>query len=822
MAARLALRPEIRTDPMKFTLSWLKDHLETEASLDEIVETLTRVGLEVDGVENKGAALRPFVVAHVISAVQHPNADRLRVCMVDVGGPAPIQVVCGAPNARAGLKTVFAPAGTYIPGKDITLGVGQIRGVESHGMMCSAAELEISEDHDGIIELAADAPVGAAYVDFADLDDPVIDVSLTPNRADCTGVRGIARDLAAAGLGTMKPDVVRKTPGRYASPISVSLDFAEGELVACPAFHGRHVRGVKNGPSPEWMQRRLLAIGLRPISALVDMTNYVSIDRGRPLHVFDAAKLTGDIHARYGRTGESLEALDGKAYALDERMCVIADDAGPLGLGGIMGGEPSGCSEETTDVFIECAWFDPAKTAETGRRTGIVSDARYRFERGVDPAALENGMDYATQLVLDLCGGEPSHVVAVGEAPIADTVIEFPLSEVKRLTGLDLHRAEIREILEKLGFFVVAPEEGVFRVAVPSWRADVTQKADLVEEVMRIHGLGNVVSTPLEATGTVGAKVLTPLQIRRSKARRVLATRTMLEAVTWSFVSKREAEHFGGGAAELALANPIASDLSDMRPSLMPGLMAAVGRNLKRGMADVALFEVGQVFKGDRPEDQRQEVVGLRHGTAQSAGSGRHWLGAAGPVGWTVAKADALAVLEALGVAVDRLQIARTAPAWYHPGRSGTLQMGPQNVLAHFGEIHPATLEAMDVSAPLVGFQVHLDAIPEPKAKPTKSKGALVLPELMPLTRDFAFVVEEKVEAEKILKAVRGADKALITGASVFDVFRGASVGEGRKSVAVAVTLQPVQATLTDKDLEAVAAKIVAAVAKATGATLRS
>ncbi|MCE1236131.1 MAG: phenylalanine--tRNA ligase subunit beta [Hyphomicrobiales bacterium] len=806
---------------MKFTLSWLKDHLDTEATLDQIVETLTRIGLEVEGVEDKGAALKPFVVAHVVSAVQHPNADRLRVCMVDVGGPAPLQVVCGAPNARAGLKTVFAAAGTYIPGKDFTLGVGQIRGVESFGMMCSAAELELSEDHAGIMELAADAPVGVSYADFADLSDPVIDVSLTPNRADCTGVRGVARDLAAAGLGRLKPLEPRKIAGTYASPISVDLRFPEGELVACPVFHGRYVRGVKNGPSPEWMQRRLKAIGLRPISALVDMTNYVSIDLGRPLHVFDAAKVKGGIHARYGVEGESLLALDGKTYAIDERMCVIADDAGPLGLGGVMGGEETGCSDETTDVFIECAWFDPARTAETGRRTGIVSDARYRFERGVDPAFVPVGLDVATQWVVDLCGGEASTPVVAGTVPETDRIIEFPLAEVKRLTGLSLHRAEIREILEKLGFFVVSPEDGLFRVAVPSWRADVTQKADLVEEVMRIHGLDNVVSTPLEATGTVGQKVLTPLQIRRSKARRILATRSMLEAVTWSFVSKADATRFGGGAPELALANPIAADLSDMRPNLMPGLMAAVGRNLKRGLSDVALFEVGQVFKGDRPEDQKLEAAGVRHGTASSTGSGRHWIGAAGPVSWTVAKGDALAVLEALGVDVAKLQIARTAPAWYHPGRSGTLQMGPQNVLAHFGEIHPSTLEAMDVVAPLVGFQVYLDAIPEPKAKPTKSKGALVLPELMPLTRDFAFVVEEKVEAEKILKAVKGADKALVTDAKVFDVFRGAAVGEGRKSVAVEVSLQPREATLTDKDLEAVAAKIVAAVTKATGATLR-
>lgn len=806
---------------MKFTLSWLKDHLETTAGLDQIVETLTMIGLEVEGVEDKAKVLKPFVVAHVLSAVQHPNADRLRVCMVDTGSGAPIQVVCGAPNAREGLKTVFAPAGTYIPGKDITLGVGQIRGVESHGMMCSAAELELSEDHDGIIELAPDAPVGAAYADYADLDDPVIDVSLTPNRADCTGVRGIARDLAAAGLGRLKTFEPRRIPGGYDSPVSVDLRFAAGDLVACPVFHGRYVRGVKNGPAPEWMQRRLKSIGLRPISALVDMTNYVSVDLGRPLHVFDAKKLTGGIHARYATDGETLAALDGKTYTLDGRMCVIADDAGPLGLGGIMGGEASGCSEETTDVFIECAWFDPARTAETGRRTGIVSDARYRFERGVDPASVPVGLEVATQWVVDLCGGEASRPVVAGTVPETDRIIEFPLSEVKRLTGLSLHRAEIREILENLGFFVVMNDQ-TFRVAVPSWRADVEGKADLVEEVMRIHGLRNVVSTPLESRGTVGGKVLTTQQIRRSKARRLLATRAMLEAVTWSFVSKRQAELFGGGGADLALANPIASDLSDMRPCLLPGLITAAERNLKRGIVDVALFEVGQVFRNDTPEGQKLTASGVRRGTAGSTGAGRHWIGAAGPVSWSVAKGDAVAVLEALGVSLDRVQIVRGAPGWYHPGRSGVIQQGPQNVLAHFGELHPSTLEALDAQGPMVAFEVFLDAIPEPKAKPTRSKGALQASELMPLSRDFAFVVDEKVEAEKILKAVKGADKALITDAGVFDVFRGPAIGEGKKSVAVEVQLQPVKATLTDKDLEALAQKIVAAVTKATGASLRA
>ncbi len=806
---------------MKFTLSWLKDHLDTNASLERIVETLTMIGLEVEEVEDPAKALKPFVVAEVLTCDQHPNADRLHVCRVSVGKGEPLQVVCGAPNARAGLKTVFAAAGTYIPGKDFTLGVGQIRGVESFGMMCSAAELGLSEDHSGIMELPADAPVGVSYADYADLDDPVIDVALTPNRADCTGVRGIARDLAATGIGTLKADRIRKIPGEFVSPIGVELRFPEGETVVCPAFHGRYVRGVKNGPSPEWMQRRLKAIGLRPISALVDMTNYVSIDRGRPLHVFDAAKVRGTIHARPAKDGESLLALDGKTYALDSRMCVIADDTGPLGLGGVMGGEATGCAPETTDVFIECAWFDPTRTAETGRRTGIVSDARYRFERGVDPAQLGPGLDIATEMVLDLCGGVPSEPVVAGAVPEVERVIDFPLTEVKRLTGLDLHRAEVREILEALGFFVVGRDE-TFRVAVPSWRADVAQKADLVEEVMRIHGLDKVRSTPLEATGTVGGRVLTTLQNRRSKARRTLAARRMLEAVTWSFVSKAEAERFGGGKPELALANPIAGDLSDMRPSLLPGLIAAAERNVKRGIVDVALFEVGQVFRTDAPDGQKWAASGVRRGTAGSTGAGRHWIGNAGPVSWSVAKGDALAVLEALGVATDRLQVVRSAPDWYHPGRSATLQMGPQTILAHFGELHPATLEAMDAAGPMVGFEIHLDAIPEPKAKPTRSKGALPSFGLMPLTRDFAFVVEEKVEAEKILKAVRGADKALIVDAAVFDVFRGPSIGEGRKSVAVEVTLQPREATLTDKDLEALAGKVVAAVTKATGATLRA
>jgi phenylalanyl-tRNA synthetase beta chain len=806
---------------MKFTLSWLKDHLDTSASLDEITDKLTMIGLEVDRVEDKAKALKSFITARVVSAVQHPNADRLRVCTVDIGGAEPIQVVCGAPNARAGLKSVFSPPGTYIPGKNITLGVGSIRGVESRGMLCSAAELELSEDHDGIIELPADAPIGVAYTDYAGLGDPVIDINLTPNRADCTGVRGVARDLAATDLGKLKSDPIRQIPGSYKSPITVDLRFGEGETVACPAFYGRYVRGVKNGPSPDWLQKRLRDVGLRPISALVDMTNFISLDRGRPLHVFDAAKITGTIHARFGRTGENLLALDGKTYPIDEKMCVIADDSGVISLGGIMGGELTGCTEATTDVFIECAYFEPLVVAETGRRLGIVSDARYRFERGIDPAFVGPGLDYATQMIIDLCGGTPSEIVRAGTPPDLDRVIEFPISEVKRLSGLDLHRIEIRHILERLGFLVVGQGD-LWRVAVPSWRADVYGRADLVEEVVRIHGVGHVPLKPLEPTGTVGGRVLSTVQLRRSRARRQLAARGMLEAVTWSFISAPQARHFGGGISDLALANPIAADLSDMRPSLLPGLIAAAGRNAARGTGDVALFEVGQIFRTDTPEGQKAHATGIRRGTAVMSGAGRHWSAPAKPVSWMDAKADALAALEAIGAPVDKVQLTRNVPAWYHPGRSGTLQLGPQTILAHFGELHPKTLETLDVSGPLVGFEIFLDALPEPKARASRSKGALMASEFQPVSRDFAFVVAESVETDKILKAVRGADKALITDVGVFDVFRGQSIGDGAKSVGIEITIQPKDKTLTDEEIDAVAQKVVSAVTKATGATLRS
>ncbi len=804
---------------MKFTLSWLKEHLETEASLEAIGDALTRVGLEVEGIEDKAKALAPFTVAYVVSAEQHPNADRLRVCMVDTGTGEPVQVVCGAPNARAGMKSVFSPPGTYIPGKDITLAVSTIRGVESRGMLCSAAELEISEDHDGIIELPADAPVGTPYAEWAGLADPVIDIAITPNRPDCLGVHGVARDLAAAGLGRLADGDVAPVAGEGPCPVAVRFDFGD-EPALSPAFALRLVRGVRNGPSPDWMQAKLRAIGLRPINALVDITNYLTYDRNRPLHVFDAAKVAGDLVVRRARAGESLLALDGKTYALDEKMCVIADDNGVESLAGIMGGEASGCSDETVDVLVESALWEPLNIAQTGRKLGINSDARYRFERGIDPAFTIPGLDLATRLIMEICGGVPSEIVLAGTIPEPRLQLAFPVGEVTRLSGIDPSVEEIGAILTALGF-TVAGEAPVLTVGVPSWRPDIDGKADLVEEVVRILGIDRVPSTPLGKSDDVSRPVLTPLQVRTRRAKRALAARGLVEAVTWSFVAKGVAEAFGGGAEALALANPISPEMSDMRPSLLPGLVLAAQRNADRGSADVALFEVGQIFRGIRPEDQKIAATGLRRGTAGVSGSGRHWQGAAAPVSVFDAKADALSLLEALGAPVDKFQIVAGAPSWFHPGRSGTIQLGPQTVIGHFGELHPATLEALDVEGPLAGFEIILDQIPLPRARPTKTRPPLDAQALQPVTRDFAFVVDRTTEAGKILKAALSADKALIAAASVFDVFEGAAIGEGRKSVAIEVTLRPTDHTLTDAEIDAVSAKIVAQVAKATGAVLR-
>jgi phenylalanyl-tRNA synthetase beta chain len=801
---------------MKFTLSWLKDHLDTDASLDQIVERLTSIGLEVESVDDK-AALKPFVIAKVLTANRHPDADKLQVLTVDTGDGKPVQVVCGAPNARAGLIGAFAAPGAYVPGIDVTLSVGKIRGVESHGMMCSERELQLSDEHNGIIDLPADAPVGTSFAAYAHLDDPVIEINLTPNRPDATSVHGIARDLAASGLGTLKGGKVEPVAGDGECPVKVSIEAPE----LCPGFALRLVRGVKNSPSPKWMQQRLLAIGLRPINALVDITNYVTFDHGRPLHVFDASKVAGNLVVRRGREGDKVLALDGREYALTSEMCVIADDNGVESIAGVMGGEHSGCDENTTDVLIESALWAPLNVARTGRTLGIITDARYRFERGVDPEFMVPGVELATKLVLELCGGQPTRTDVTGYAGHTAKVVSLPLSEVKRLTGIEVPKAESLDILTRLGFGV-SGDGDVVEVSVPSWRPDVDGKADLVEEVMRIHGVDNIAPQPLGAHDAVNGKILTTLQIRTRSARRALAVRGMMEAVTWSFIPARHAELFGGGQDSLKLSNPIAADMSDMRPSLLPGLIAAAQRNADRGLGDVALFEVSGTYENDTAEGQRRVASGIRRGTAKLEGSGRNWSGNAGNVGVFDAKADAIAALEACGAPVDRLQIETGAPAWYHPGRSGVIKLGPKVVLGAFGEFHPRTLEGLDVSGPLCGFEVYVDAIPEPKAKPTKTKPKLELSAFQAVKRDFAFVVDKAVEAGTLTRAALAADKKLITGVSVFDVFEGASLGEGKKSIAIEVSIQPVEKTLTDQDFEALAARIVENVKKQTGGALRS
>ena len=805
---------------MKFTLDWLNEHLDTDASANEIGETLTKIGLELESMEDQGKALSAFVTAHVVSAEQHPNADKLRVCKVDAGTGELIDVVCGAPNARTGLKSVFAFPGTYIPGKDMTIGKGNIRGQVSNGMLCSNAELELSNDHDGIIELPEDAPIGVKYTDYAGINGVVFDISITPNRGDATGVYGIARDLAAYGLGTLKPTDMSPVPSRGKSPIApLPHQFGADEPKTIRKFAGRYLKGIKNGPSPAWLQQRLRAVGLRPINTIVDITNLVSLGWGRPLHAYDADKLNGQPVLRNARN-EAFDALDNKVYTLDETMTVIADDTGPLCLGGIMGGIRSGVTDETTNVFMECASWDPELLARTGRKTGIVSDARYRLERHVDPALTEPGLELATRLVLELCGGEPMEPAISGEDVFPNTSVEFPLSEVRRLTGLDVEPMVATAILSRLGFEMTGKGD-TFTVKVPSWRPDVTQKADLVEEVMRMVGVDNVPVESLPRLNHVAPRMLTNIQNRRRIARRALAARGLDEAVTWSFISHDEAARFGGGQEGLQLANAIASDMTDMRPSLLPGLLAAARRNANRGTADLAIFEVGQVFLSDAPEGQHTYASGIRTGTARLEGSGRHWSGKPQPVTVFDAKADLAAVLDALGYDIDKVQLFAEPAPWSHPGRGGRIAQGPKT-LGWFGELHPAWATELDLDFPVAAFELDLDALPEPRKKPTKTKPALDLSALMPLTRDFAFIVDKAVTAGAILKAARGADKALIRDVNVFDVFEGSHVGEGKKSVAIAVTIQPSDKTLTEEEIDKVSASIIAAVTKQSGGVLRA
>ncbi|MBN8815737.1 MAG: phenylalanine--tRNA ligase subunit beta [Sphingomonas sp.] len=789
---------------MKFTLSWLKVHLITDASLDEIVEALTRVGLEVEGVENPGERLEGFRVAKVLTAERHPQADKLQVLTVDTGDGKPLQVVCGAPNARAGLVGVLGLPGATVPANGMELKVSAIRGVESNGMMCSTRELELGDDHDGIIELPADAPVGTSFADYRQLNDPVIDVSITPNRQDCMGVRGIARDLAAAGLGTLKPlaDILAYLPAIDAQ--GAGPDVRTGDTAGCPAFYAQIVTGVTNGASPDWLQRQLLAIGQKPISALVDITNFIMIGLGRPLHVYDRAKLSGALVARKAKAGEQVLALNGKTYALDESMTVIADDASVHDIGGIMGGEHSGVSDGTTDVLIECAYFDPDHIARTGQKLMLTSDARQRFERGVDPAFLDEGLEIATRMVLALCGGTASAVTRAGRPPVAPRTVQYDPQRAETLGGLMVAPDRQKDILERLGFTVADD----WAVTVPTWRRDVDGPADLVEEVIRIEGIDNVPSTPLPRMPGVARPTATPEQKLERKVRRAAAARGLDEAVTWSFVSQTEADAFGGGA--WSLANPISEDLKVMRPSLLPGLLSAAARNANRGATGIRLFELGRRYLADA---ERPTLGVVLAGDKRARG----WAaGKAAPYDAFDAKAEALALLAAAGAPVDNLQVMGEAGDTWHPGQSGTLRLGPKTVLAAFGMVHPLTARAFDLDGPVAAVELYLDAIPAKRGATGFMRPAYTPPALQAVKRDFAFTVPSGLTADALVRAVRGADKMTIVAARVFDLFER----DGVKSMAIEVTLQPADKSFTDDDLKSIAAKVVAAAEKL-GASLR-
>ena len=798
---------------MKFTLSWLKEHLETDAEADVIAEKLTSIGLEVETVEDAGARLKAFVVAHVVSAEKHPNADKLKLCMVDDGSGSPIQVICGAPNAHTGMKGVFARPGTIIPATGEALKVGTIRGIESRGMLCSARELMLGDEHDGIIELPSNAKIGDPAAKALGLTDPVIDVSLTPNRGDAASVFGIARDLAASGLGTLKDGTVSPVKGKFTSPKSIALNFPPDAADACPLFAGRMVRGVKNGPAPKWVQDRLKAVGLRPISALVDVTNLISLDRGRPLHVFDADKLSGNLQARLAKAGEQILALDGKTYGLEAGMTVIADDVVARGIAGVMGGEDTGCSDTTTNVFIESAYFDPARTARTGQKLGILSDARYRFERGVDPEFVVPGLELATKLILEWCGGEPSETVVAGSVPNWRRVIDFDPDYVARLGGLKVAKSETISILKRLGFGV---EDGSpVRVTPPSWRSDVAGKADLVEEIVRIHGVNRVPSQALVRADAVAKPTLTPAQRRIRAVRRALAARGFNETVNYSFIPRDDAKLFGGGDEARQVENPIASDLDALRPSVLPSLLAAAKRNEARGFNDLMLFEIGVQFESGVPGAQEIVAAGIRVGEGS-----RSWTKASHPSDAFDAKADTLAIIETAMGGPMTAPIKPGAPAWYHPGRSGTLALGPK-LLARFGDIHPKVLAAFDLKGPVSGFEVLLEALPEAKSK-GKARPVFSPSPFQAVERDFAFLVDVTVPADDILRAARSAERNLIEAVAIFDVYEGKGVPEGKKSLAISVRIQPKDKTLTEPEIEVVAQKIVTGVAKATGAALRT
>ncbi|MGR3796022.1 phenylalanine--tRNA ligase subunit beta [Vannielia sp. SX4] len=796
---------------MKFTLSWLKEHLETDASLDDILDALTDLGLEVEGVEDPASRLTAFTIGKVIAAEKHPDADRLKVCKV-LTDEGETQIICGAPNAREGITVVVAKPGTYVPGIDTTIQVGKIRGIESHGMMASEREMELSDEHDGIIELES-GEVGDRFTDWLAANrpeavDPVIEIAITPNRPDALGVHGIARDLASRGLGKLKPLEAKKIEGKFASPVNVTI--AEDAADGCHVFQGRYIKGVKNGPSPEWLQKKLRAIGLRPISALVDITNYFTYDRNRPLHVFDGGKVKGDLLIHRAKGGEELLALDGKTYAMPEGALVFSDDNGVESVAGIMGGEESGCTEETTDVILEAAYWDFVQIAMTGRALKINSDARYRNERGIDPGYNRQAVDDATAMIIELCGGEPSELIEAGAAPDVSRAYKLDAERCSSLVGMDIPEATQRASLEALGFVMDGD-----MAQVPSWRPDVKGEADLVEEVARIASLTGLVGKPMARVAPgVPKPILTESQQRERIARRTIAALGYNECVTYSFIDEATAKLFNGGDEATRLENPISSEMSHMRPALLPGLLQAAARNQARGLGDMALFEVGAAFHGGEPGEQHMLATGLLVG----ATGPRDSFGARRDVDVYDAKADCEAVLAALG-APERVQFRREASDWWHPGRSSVMALG-KNVLAVFGEIHPRILREMDVKGPAVGFTIWPQAVPAKKAKGA-SRGAVVMADLQAVERDFAFVVDADVAAMDLMNAARGADKALIEDVRLFDQFIGGSLGEGKKSLAITVRMQPSEKTLTDEDIAGVAAKVVEKVTKATGGVLR-
>ena len=796
---------------MKFTVSWLQDHLQTKASLDEILDSMTKAGLEVESVEDPAAELSEFTVGHVVEVHKHPDADKLNICTVATKD-GELQIVCGAPNVHEDMWVAYAPLGAYIPGHDMTLDkkARKIRGIESHGMLCSSKELGLGEDHDGIMDLKGQYKVGEPLAAAVGHDDPVIDFEVTPNRPDWLGVLGIARDLAATGLGRFDPMAVKSVVGGFPCPVEIATENTE----ACPVFFGRVIRGVKNGPSPDWMQARLKAVGINPKNMLVDVTNYLSIDRARPLHAYDLAKLQGKVSARLGREGDRFMALDDKEYDASEDMCVIADESGMIGLGGVMGGKGTAVSEDTTDVFIEAAYFDPLRTARTGRATGIISDARYRFERGIDTQSSLEGLELATQLIMDVCGGEASEVTMAGAVPSNPAAVAFYPNDVKRLTGVEMKTSDMRKILKDLGFTLEDTGEAWY-MTPPSWRHDIEGSADIVEEIIRVKGFDALPLTSLPAPEGGVRQVLTEPQRRVRTCRRVLAANGFLETVTWSFVSEAEAKLFGGGERELQVANPVASELGWMRPSILPNLIKAAQRNADFSQRDIRLFEAGPVYRGDGPKDQRRTIAGIVRPETL-----RHWDGKAAAYDIYDAKAEVFQLLDAIGQQPDKLMVMEPTRAHWHPGRSATLRLGPKNTIVHFGEIHPKVLKALGVDGRIIGFEINLDAVPLPRAAGVKTKPVLEKLDLTPIRRDFAFVVEEAMSAGELAKAAAGADKKLISSVDVFDVYQGKGVEPGHKSVAIEVTIQPSDATLTDEQIDAIAKKVIKSAEKI-GGTLR-